>query len=1106
MRRFLMPVSTVLIVLAGACNEMAGPTPSPSPSPSPTPSPGARFKPEINTELAPQQAAIPDAEGSLQTVACSRDAKGVQSDFLEGLILLRPASDADLTAFLNRFEGSVVDDDAVPEPPATLGITLTDEQRRPTEYLVRINLDAVDAAGLAANGAAAGIEGLYEFSSEAGMQTFSGVAQAFAEGFDVSPVQVSYPNQAFPMTVLSTQERPDGMGGFTDAFATTRFQASGSASNVTAAWQFLAAHGIQRRVQVAIIDGGFWLNTDGSSRGTDSDFPANPVQYDFVADDYFADGPNVTACGTGNPCFWHGTGAASVAAGFLNNMLGDAGTGGQIADVMLFKMNGQRNQINRAIRTAVAWGADVVSMSFGGDCNQGCRIYDREHTPISDAVDAGSRTVFLSAAGNGRGNPAAGYEVSDPSFFHPCIEDHVVCVGALANDVTTKIGYSNFGARVDIFAPTNIPVMAQPASTDNNPAGPASPATFGGTSASTPFVAGVAAMIKAIDPNLNGDQVGEIIRATAYPGAGQVTRYIDAYSALRRAALDIAIVEDRFDAGAGNDLTPTDLAAPAPYNQANLNLDERDRDYFKFESPGSSTMTVNLQYPVTLGDLALLNVESLGECGMPTYVSDGSLGGGSGHQFVYRVPGGPIQLGIDAQDINAYNLGISFTSAILAPDDYEPNETDATAKWIYSLKRVGSGLLKRLGIDPRFTIQVNLHSNFEQDHYIVRGVTPTFADILFLGSVPTLKVFGNESALTLVVNKLNPDNTKGTLVASLGGGSCAAQPLAVRLDSEAYYLVTVAGTAGRYTLSNGVDGGRLRLPILARDHVYTVLHPGDPVERAIRFPELLVFAADRAFSAIDVGNPNLHLELFDFDNNFIAQGQAQSGLGERLDLLSTVQDQIYALRVTPLMPSSEDEMLLDLEWDDVAPSRTSENLILNPGAEVVLGEEDLSEWSAFGDLPLPRLYFYDDQEGYPSTTGPGPDNRGFHLFAGGNNQISGMRQSIFVAPDWQQPIYEGRAKFRFAAYLGGYLGESDSASATLTFVDANEQILDQVKLPSVTRLEREDETGLLPVEVVDYLPFGTFEMHVDVTFNGPDGEFNDGYADNFELVLLEFQQ
>ncbi|MEZ6085130.1 MAG: hypothetical protein R3E58_14630 [Phycisphaerae bacterium] len=73
-------------------------------------------------------------------------------------------------------------------------------------------------------------------------------------------------------------------------------------------------------------------------------------------------------------------------------------------------------------------------------------------------------------------------------------------------------------------------------------------------------------------------------------------------------------------------------------------------------------------------------------------------------------------------------------------------------------------------------------------------------------------------------------------------------------------------------------------------------------------------------------------------------------------------------------------------------------------------------------------------------------------------------------------------------------------------MDANEQILDQVKLPSVTRLEREDETGLLPVEVVDYLPFGTFEMHVDVTFNGPDGEFNDGYADNFELVLLEFQQ
>ena len=67
-------------------------------------------------------------------------------------------------------------------------------------------------------------------------------------------------------------------------------------------------------------------------------------------------------------------------------------------------------------------------------------------------------------------------------------------------------------------------------------------------------------MMKAINPNLSGDDFLDPPANTAHVGTAPVTRYVDAYQAVRAAANGVPMVRDRFDPPpSGNDITPTDL-------------------------------------------------------------------------------------------------------------------------------------------------------------------------------------------------------------------------------------------------------------------------------------------------------------------------------------------------------------------------------------------------------------------------------------------------------------------------------------------------------------------------------------------------------------------
>lgn len=1065
---------------------------------------------EITPDVTPAQPSLPDGEGNPQPVAGSRDNNGVQSDFIVGHVLIRPESDAVLSAFLARYDGTIIGDNTVPEPPVSLGIELTPDDRKATEYLVAINLSRVNPDSFADDAAAIGMGGFLEVSSQDGLLTLAAITNAAANGFDASPNYVAYPSQPFPLTLLRTEERPAG-GGFRNAFDTTRFQTTGSRSNVTLAWQFVAARGIQRRVTIAIIDEGFLLDTAGNPIGTDSDFPAIVGQYDFPADDYIAAGPGTTGCGAGNPCFWHGTGAASVAAGVLNNRRGAAGTGGLVADVMLFKRGGTRANDSRAVRTAVAWGADVVSMSYGGDCDSvACRQLDRRNHPFRDAVSAGSRAVFIASAGNGRDpdgtgpQPAVGYDVGDPSFVHPCIMDHVICVGALDDDAVTRIGYSNFGAGVDIFAPTNIPVMARPAGNDSNPSGTLIQGTFGGTSAAAPFVAGVVAMMKAINPDLSSDQISQILRDTAHKGNAPVTHYIDAYAAVHRAADGIEGVRDRFEPNSL--IAPRQLPGSSPWNNLNLHSPQ-DRDYYRLLSPQRSIMRIDLVYPEGLGSVPWLGLDGSDACGAATLRSDAPLAGG-GRRLEYTVAAGNHLLSLGGGLINAYNLAVSFNAAApLAQDIYEPNNSAATARHLYSFRRSREGLF--FALDPTVTITANLHTSSDVDFYTVTAAQVSSTQQAVMNARPVVEVYGHESPMALEVYRLNDDGSQGALVERVSSQSCAGDRLAVVLESGKGYLLSVSGTAGRYSLNNGVKINPPRLPEWVRERHYLVLNPGDPIEQVIRTPLIYILTGDKAFRNIDaVGD--VRLELFDMNQTRLAE--SSQGSNPRLSLAATRRNELYALQVTPNTPT-EAGTTLQLSWDSAEIVRLSDNLIRNGDAEEgpandAGGEVSyIDSWAVPSDfVDQPTVIYYNGVNNLPDDTAPGPEDRGYRFFAGGpSTTYSVIQQEIDMPDAWRDAAENGTVTFQLTGFLGGRGDETDHAVLRATFYDRDFMTLGTATLGPVTAGQREGQTGLFYVTTSDYVPGATQYIYLDLEFRRFAGEYNDGYADNLELRLVEYR-
>lgn len=298
------------------------------------------------------------------------------------------------------------------------------------------------------------------------------------------------------------------------------------------AWNHAQAYGATS-VIIAIIDS-----------GVDTSHPDLRLVagYDLGSGD--ADPAYDPACAPGS---WHGTAVAGIAAGIANNWQGVTGVAGGCSIMPLKIMNSNGNFLLPSLRNALIYaadyGADLINVSIGwADLYEGYNSLDVENCDLAlEYAYAHGLSIF-----SGTGN------FSNSSIDYPANHNKVIAVGAAAPDGARKSFNScdgedwwgsNYGSTtqdandaVDLMAPTILPstdIMGADGYTTSDYC-----AWFSGTSCSSPYAAGVAALLLSQNSMLTPSEIRTALVLSAqdmtidggvgwdrYTGYGMVNAY-----------------------------------------------------------------------------------------------------------------------------------------------------------------------------------------------------------------------------------------------------------------------------------------------------------------------------------------------------------------------------------------------------------------------------------------------------------------------------------------------------------------------------------------------------------------------------------------------------
>jgi serine protease len=225
-------------------------------------------------------------------------------------------------------------------------------------------------------------------------------------------------------------------------------------------------------------------------------------------------------CGAKDPgrkSSWHGTHVAGTVAAKTNNGIGVAGVAwnAKILPVrVLGRCGGRTSDIAEAMRWAAGLAvpgvpqnpnpAKVINLSLGGK-----GLCGDTYREAIEAIRAAGVTVVVAAGNNN----------TDAIQFSPGNCPGVITVAANNRD-GGRAYYSNFGTTIDITAPggeTSTPEQGilSTLNSGSTTVGSDSYQFYQGTSMAAPHVAGVVALMYALDANLTSDEVLSILTKTA---------------------------------------------------------------------------------------------------------------------------------------------------------------------------------------------------------------------------------------------------------------------------------------------------------------------------------------------------------------------------------------------------------------------------------------------------------------------------------------------------------------------------------------------------------------------------------------------------------------
>ena len=236
-------------------------------------------------------------------------------------------------------------------------------------------------------------------------------------------------------------------------------------------------------VKVAVLDTGFSRTTQ--------DFNASSI---LAGCDITGDGGPVN-----NDTVGHGTAVTSVIAAKTNNSYGMAGVCWDVT-IVPYKLdiadgNLSSAAIIKALYMAADADCDVINMSFGSVMSDPL---------MNDAIQyAREKGCILVAAAGNDGRSVLNF---------PASYSGVISVGAVdKNNIVAS--FSQYNEQIDVVAPGKMVVVNKAKSTDNT--GLDNFIYGSGTSYASPYVVGVAALVKSLDKSVTSDDFNSLLAKTS---------------------------------------------------------------------------------------------------------------------------------------------------------------------------------------------------------------------------------------------------------------------------------------------------------------------------------------------------------------------------------------------------------------------------------------------------------------------------------------------------------------------------------------------------------------------------------------------------------------